>query len=163
MSPQDPCDLLSTLGAYSQLEHMECLIQRYSWPLTGRPVAPAPIGTRPGASSVLLTGCTGNLGSDILALLLIDPNVSKVCALNRHSSKGSASARVHAQFVKKNLDVALLQLTKLSFAEGDTALHNLGLEEGQYEEVSISTSFHLALHPPMIPGSDTHLSDHDYS
>lgn len=85
---------------------------------------------------VLLTGSTGNLGSEILKLLCSDNvNVAKVYALNRHSSEQSIYQRHVAQLKSKSVDVEFLKSPKLVFLEGDTALPNFDLDLDVYEEV----------------------------
>ncbi|KAG5653516.1 hypothetical protein H0H81_012589 [Sphagnurus paluster] len=135
MPPADAlCSLCnSNSESYDQMHHMEHLIKQYSRSV---PYTPGPHRTRPPTSSVLLTGSTGNVGSDFLALLLSDPNVTRIYALNRHSPDGPAPMRVAAQFRTKGLDVSALNSKKLVFIEGDTAKHELGLESNLYSEVS---------------------------
>ncbi|KAG5640035.1 hypothetical protein DXG03_001594, partial [Asterophora parasitica] len=130
-----------------QLDHMERLIEEYSR-LPPGPSTPSTTRRRDqsSTSSILLTGSTGNLGSDLLASLLHDPSVTKIYALNRPSSQGPASERVHAQFAAKGLDVAALKSEKLVFIEGDTTQPGLGLGDSLYNEISasISTIIHNA-------------------
>ncbi|KAG5640044.1 hypothetical protein DXG03_001555, partial [Asterophora parasitica] len=118
---------------------MERLIEEYSRSAAS-PSAPPRRQHQPVTPSILLTGSTGNLGSDLLALLLQDPSVTRIYALNRRSSQGSASERVHAQFAAKGLDVAALKSEKLVFIEGDTTLPDLGLGHSLYAEISASIS-----------------------
>jgi thioester reductase-like protein len=93
---------------------------------------------------VLLTGSTGNLGSQILASLLNDPRVEKVYALNRASSESrSMFVRHQERFEDKALDATLLTSERLVFVEGDTAHLRFGLSEAIYDEVSRCTVLSL--------------------
>ncbi|KAG5652421.1 hypothetical protein H0H81_005069 [Sphagnurus paluster] len=89
----------------------------------------------PRPTSILLTGTTGNLGSYILALLIADPKVARIYALNRSSARGPAVERIAAQFQKKGLDVTALRSDKVSFIEGDTTKSDLGIDACLYNEV----------------------------
>ncbi|KAG5636771.1 hypothetical protein H0H81_006924 [Sphagnurus paluster] len=134
--------------AYDQLKHMETLVNTYSRLPPGQSSAQPNCAktARVSTTSILLTGSTGNLGSDILALLLSDPSVTKVYALNRRSSKGSALERIKQQFKTKGFDETFLWSGKVVFITGDTARADLGLEAGLYEEIrqSITMIIHNA-------------------
>ncbi|KNZ79425.1 L-aminoadipate-semialdehyde dehydrogenase large subunit [Termitomyces sp. J132] len=88
---------------------------------------------------ILLTGSTGNLGSQILADLLLDPSVERVYALNR-ASTGSILERHTERFQDKGLDIKLLQSDRLAFVEGDAALSRFGLSDQLYNEISDSVT-----------------------
>ncbi|KAG5350707.1 hypothetical protein C0989_009601 [Termitomyces sp. Mn162] len=96
---------------------------------------------------ILLTGSTGNLGSQILADLLLDPSVERVYALNR-ASTGSILERHTERFQDKGLDIKLLQSDRLAFVEGDAALSRFGLSDQLYNEISDSVTdiIHTAWH-----------------
>ncbi|KAG5636266.1 hypothetical protein H0H81_008600 [Sphagnurus paluster] len=130
-TPYQPSDASKP---YDQIAHMEYLIDHYSRPSWASLSAHDDQQPRP--TSILLTGSTGNLGSYILALLIADPNVARIYALNRSSPKGPAFERVAAQFQKKGLDVAALRSEKVSFIEGDTTKSDLGLNNASlYNEI----------------------------
>ncbi|KAJ7827451.1 hypothetical protein B0H13DRAFT_2241007 [Mycena leptocephala] len=76
---------------------------------------------------VVLTGSTGNLGSQILVSLLQDERVAKVYALNRPSSSVGLAQRHSAMFKDRGLDIALLASSKLVFVEGQLDRPDLGL------------------------------------
>ncbi|KAG6888349.1 hypothetical protein C0995_009042 [Termitomyces sp. Mi166 len=118
---------------------IEAMIEKYSVGLEASPSC----GTfsAPKSKVILLTGSTGNLGSQILADLLLDPSVERVYALNR-ASTGSASVleRQTERFVDKALDVKLLESDRLFFVKGDTTLPRLGLSDELYNEVSTPTT-----------------------
>ena len=112
---------------------IEEMVEKYGAGLDGIP--------RGKANVVLLTGSTGNLGSQILASLLQDENVKRVYTLNRPSSSTSMLKRHHERFKDKALDTSLLASERLVFVEGDTTLPNLGVSESTYEGVSRLTAF----------------------
>lgn len=89
---------------------------------------------------VLLTGCTGRLGSHILHQLLRDPRVVKVYALNRESSGSDAAleSRQASSFREWELDEYLLSSDQVVFLACDYAKPMLGLNETRYNEVSSS-------------------------
>ena len=85
---------------------------------------------------VLLTGSTGNLGSQVLDQLLRHPDISKVYALNRPSS-ASISDRHLDRFRDKGLDTSVLSSNKLVYLESDISQDRLGLSESAYNEVTV--------------------------
>ncbi|TFK74139.1 putative aminoadipate reductase [Pluteus cervinus] len=97
------------------------------------------------ATTVLVTGTTGNLGAHLLGQLLRDDRVGRVYALNRPSSKTSLE-RHQERFRDHGSDLTLLGSSKLVFLEGDTAQPLLGLEETQFTEVrnSVDVIIHNA-------------------
>ncbi|RDB25024.1 Non-reducing polyketide synthase azaA [Hypsizygus marmoreus] len=124
---------------------MDEYIAKYSSGLSkvpSRPSAKTPEDT----VTVLLTGSTGHLGTDILAILLADVKVHKVYTLNRRSSEGPTSERHHGKFKSKQLDTKLLKSRKLMSLDGDTSLANLGLDTSSYEELrdSVTVIIHNA-------------------
>ncbi|KAJ7153945.1 hypothetical protein C8R43DRAFT_1096467 [Mycena crocata] len=96
-------------------------------------------GDSGGLATVLLTGSTGSLGSQILALLLIDPRVSRVYGLNR-PSLSSLAERHRAVFNDRGLDTALLKSTKFVLVAGRTDQGDLGLSPELYEEIRSSVT-----------------------
>lgn len=91
---------------------------------------------------VLLTGSTGNLGSEIFASLLQKPQVTKVYAFNRPAGeKGLTLAeRQSAAFVARALDATLLDSPKVHLIEGHSEQKNLGVSPALYNEVKLSAS-----------------------
>ncbi|KAG6896087.1 putative secondary metabolism biosynthetic enzyme [Termitomyces sp. T32_za158] len=81
---------------------------------------------------VLLTGSTGHLGSQILAMLLNDPRVAKVYTYNRPSDTKHLLQRHLDKFDEIGLDVGLLKSEKLVLISGDAAEANLGLDQDLY-------------------------------
>lgn len=86
--------------------------------------------------SVLLTGSTGNLGSQILAVLLADPRIGKVYTLNRLAP--NSPDRQAKSFQNRSLPVSLLDQGKLVPLFGDFSRAEFGLDEERWEEVSQS-------------------------
>ncbi|KAJ7077650.1 hypothetical protein B0H15DRAFT_789481 [Mycena belliarum] len=78
-------------------------------------------------ATVLLTGSTGSLGSQILATLVEDERVAKIYAFNRPSKATTLVQRQEAIFNDRGLDIALLESPKLVLIEGEINRDNLGL------------------------------------
>ncbi|KAJ7246827.1 acetyl-CoA synthetase-like protein [Mycena haematopus] len=112
------------------------MIEKHTSQLTG--VAPVPFSGD--SQTVLLTGSTGSLGSQILASLLQDNRVVRVYALNRPSSSQDFVQRHIGKFRDRGLDTELLSSPKLRFIEGKTDEKNLGLSASVYEEVRSSVT-----------------------
>ncbi|KAK7042179.1 Non-canonical non-ribosomal peptide synthetase FUB8 [Favolaschia claudopus] len=89
---------------------------------------------------VLLTGSTGNLGSQILATLLNDSRVVKVYALNRSVSGRTLAERQFGVFSERGLDMQLLASEKLELIETQLTQNNLGLAPGVYEQIRDSVT-----------------------
>lgn len=104
---------------------IKSLIEKYSAGLA----VPLPSVSAPAKEKVvLLTGSTGNLGSDILVSLLREKSVVKIYVFNR---PGDAKKRQEERFVDKGLDPSLLTREggKIVWLEGDlgsgiVALHD---------------------------------------
>lgn len=96
-------------------------------------------------ATVLLTGTTGNLGAEILALLLGDARVSRVYTLDRAGS-ARALERQRVRFVDKGLNVELLASSKLVTLEGDVCEERLGQSEAVYAEMldAVNVIIHAA-------------------
>ena len=93
---------------------------------------------RAGEYAVLLTGSTGSLGSNILARLLSNNNVSKVYAISRPSIDGLDPMKRHMHaFEREGLLLDLLFSAKLHFLEGDASQPALGLKPTVYSKVIV--------------------------
>ncbi|TFK74191.1 hypothetical protein BDN72DRAFT_760438, partial [Pluteus cervinus] len=127
---------------FAAIEGIEDMIAKYSEGLSGMAHQPS---ARPDVVSVLLTGSTGSLGSQLLAQLLDDGKVTRVYALNRPSSQSSFE-RHRSRFQDQGLDVNLLSSSKVVFLEGDAAQDDLGLESTYYDELldSVDVIIHNA-------------------
>ena len=88
--------------------------------------------------TVLITGSTGRLGSHLLAQLLSRKDVRKVYALNR-GTRGR-ERQVEA-FCTWRLDESLLKEDRGVFWGADIAKKDLGLGEGSYQEVRLTSFF----------------------
>lgn len=123
----------------SKTDEMELMISKYS---AGLDVPVSRILPGNGDLVVLLTGSTGNLGSQMLESLLRNTKVRTVYALNRPSSGSkSIQQRQAERFADKGLDVSLLSSDRLVYLEGDAAHRNIGLNESVHNEVRISCLF----------------------
>ncbi|KAI5827846.1 acetyl-CoA synthetase-like protein [Schizophyllum commune Tattone D] len=95
--------------------------------------------------TVLLTGTTGNLGAEILAMLLKDERVSRIYALERVGS-APVKERQRARFADKGFDVGLLNSEKLVSLQGNVCAERLGQDEAVFGEMlqSVCVIFHVA-------------------
>jgi Male sterility protein len=84
--------------------------------------------------TVLLTGSTGGLGSQLLAQLVAMPSVSRIYAFNRPAQKSSRDRHVEA-FVGRGNNVALLDSEKIVYVEGDTAVDGFNIQPELFTEV----------------------------
>jgi hypothetical protein len=95
---------------------------------------------------VLLTGTTGSIGASLLSLLLTDQTVSKVYAVNRHSSSGIKIEERHKSiFDKQGLDYeALLRATQngqLAFIESTISDASLQVPQDHLQEAHVPRHF----------------------
>lgn len=123
----------------SRTEAIELMITKYSnglsTPIAGKKVT----GQGNEDRVVLLTGSTGNLGSQILDSLLRNPKVKRVYALNRPSSSSKSIQERHIhRFLDRGLDSSLLSTNRLIYLEGEASHRNLGLKTEVYQEVRCS-------------------------
>ena len=88
--------------------------------------------------SVLVTGTTGNLGAELLAILLKDDRVERVYTLDREASV-PVRDRQRARFADKGLDAELLKSEKLVALAGDAYADRLGQSEDVYNEVRLAS------------------------
>ncbi|KAJ7487932.1 hypothetical protein FB451DRAFT_1225962 [Mycena latifolia] len=95
-------------------------------------------------ATVLLTGSTGSLGSQILASLLHDSRVEKIYAFNRASAGRTLAQRHQAIFSDRGLDVGLLGSPKLVLVEGDVTQRAFGLAPDVYNTMRNSVT--LVIH-----------------
>ena len=86
---------------------------------------------------MLLTGSTGNLGAEILSKLLLDNSLEKIYVFNRRGTSGSED-RHHRRFNDKGFDASVLKDTRLIYLEGDASAEKLGLDDVNYQAVSIA-------------------------
>lgn len=114
---------------------IETMIEKYGHGLTSSTNHTSQPQQPDSGAIVLLTGSTGNLGSDLLAFLCSDANVTKIYTLNRRSSKQSIFQRHTEQLNSKSVDAGFLKSEKIVFLQGDTALPNFDLDLNVYQEV----------------------------
>ena len=133
----DPDNLVLTSR---RTEAIESMITKYSDGLS-TPIAARKKVAGQGKEDVvvLLTGSTGNLGSQILDSLLRNPKVKRIYALNRPSSGSKSIQERHIQrSLDRGLESSLLATDRLVFLEGEASHKNLGLGAEAYEEVRCS-------------------------
>jgi thioester reductase-like protein len=86
---------------------------------------------------VLLTGSTGNIGSQLLFMLVSDERVGCVYCLNRISATGVSSIeRQRKNLSRLGLDVVVVESPKVVFLEGDATRDRFGLADDMYTKVS---------------------------
>ncbi|KAF9000302.1 hypothetical protein BDQ17DRAFT_1427302 [Cyathus striatus] len=122
-------------GTKTSPELVEAMIEKYSRGLKQPLERPASIERQPTEHVVLITGTTGNLGSQVLEQLLRRSDVTTIYAFNRSSKSSPPLVRLETRFKDKGLDTRLLQLPKLIHIEGDLAQEHLGLPLDVYTEV----------------------------
>ncbi|THH03014.1 hypothetical protein EW145_g6601, partial [Phellinidium pouzarii] len=89
---------------------------------------------------VLLTGCTGSLGSNILATLIHSPSVARIYAVSRFSADGSVRKRLVKAFERDSLDVKLLDNAKVHVLEADLSRSDFGIDKEHYAELQSSVT-----------------------
>jgi FlaA1/EpsC-like NDP-sugar epimerase len=88
---------LESAPAISQVDAIRAMIEQYSIDMPTVTLAQKVAQDTVGAT-VVITGTTGGLGSDILLKLLHDDAVEHIYALNRSSSSATIEARQSAAF-----------------------------------------------------------------
>ncbi|KAF8514478.1 hypothetical protein JB92DRAFT_2789445 [Gautieria morchelliformis] len=106
---------------------------------------PADDATNPTDETILLTGSTGGLGSQILAQLVAMPSVSRIFAFNRPARKSSRERHSEA-FLDRGNDVTLLDSEKIVYVEGDTSVKGFNIKPELFAEIrdSVTTIIHNA-------------------
>ncbi|KAG6849167.1 hypothetical protein H0H93_010844 [Arthromyces matolae] len=114
---------------------IQAMIEQYSVGLKPVPAKVAPQALQ-GPLVVLLTGSTGNLGSEILLDLLKNDRVQHVYTFNRPSTRGDAiEDRQIKAFNERRLDTTFLRSEKLSYVLGDATRPDLGIDHKHYDLV----------------------------
>ncbi|KAF9527250.1 putative aminoadipate reductase [Crepidotus variabilis] len=124
----------------NRVDAIEKMIEKYSQGLPS--TLPALNGNRntkdelssPGMV-VLITGTTGNLGSQLLESLLNNSAVQRVYTLNRSSDTQDIKQRHTERFKDKELAFSLLDDSRVVFLEGDTSKDKLGQKDQVYAEL----------------------------
>lgn len=119
-----------------KIHEMLAVVNRYSQFDDAAKAPRPPVGS--GEKIVVLTGTTGSLGSHVLHLLLRDTSLKKVYALYRKKD-GDASVldRQRAAFDLRALVNDASDMEKLVTLEADLGAENMGLQQGDYDEVRI--------------------------
>ncbi|KAG6839971.1 hypothetical protein C0991_009950, partial [Blastosporella zonata] len=132
-----PSDEAQSGAIASRSALIEEMIAKYSIGLDDSPSKKGVSRTAPAV--VLLTGTTGNLGSEILAALLQDDRVQHVYAFNRPSQATlTVEQRQLNGFKERGFSPDLLESSKLSFISSDAAQPNLGLDPEHYKRVKLT-------------------------
>lgn len=95
-----------------------------------------PSAPQPSKDTILLTGSTGALGSNILALLIASPSVARIYAFNRKSrSSIPLLDRQKSALLERGLDPSLAASKKVVLVEGDVTKQDLGISTELLSEV----------------------------
>ncbi|KAF4610030.1 hypothetical protein D9613_010647 [Agrocybe pediades] len=135
--------------AADRVDAIENMVAKYTAGL-GKPVEGGVSQRVPETQVVLLTGSTGNLGSQILASLLMNGRVGRVYTLDRPPASGvgalSVEERQARRFSDRGLDTSLLRDPKLVRLMAEMSHKHLGLAQETYEELcnSVTTIIHNA-------------------
>ncbi|KAG6820230.1 putative NRPS-like protein biosynthetic cluster [Arthromyces matolae] len=124
---------------------IEAMIEKYSKDLDDSPGIVGSSWSEPAV--VLLTGSTGNLGSEILAALLGNNRVQRVYAFNRPPPAPlTIEQRQLDRFQERGLNPELLKSDKLFYLLGDAAQPDFGLDHDQLNLLSqtVNTVIHNA-------------------
>ena len=120
--------------ATASAEELLRIAERFSADLPSRSPALRP---RPGLKDVVLvTGTTGNFGTDLLENLLRDDSVERVYAVNRRGSR--AMERQQASFRDRGFDEDLLGTAKFVMVEGNLDSPGFDIEPVLLDEVSMT-------------------------
>ncbi|KAI0743082.1 acetyl-CoA synthetase-like protein [Daedaleopsis nitida] len=116
---------------------MLTMVDKYSSTRITQHPPPAQTFSAADGRTVLVTGTTGRLGSQLLTQLLQRPDVWKVYAVNREKSGSDATlaARQKDAFDTFGLDVSLLSSDKLVMCAAAFDKENVGLKEDRYREI----------------------------
>lgn len=139
------CSLLQPTGDKEQKQPVHEIREMIDDFSVGMSMIEAPRDTlKPKKRTVLVTGTTGALGSQLLVLCLAEPQVDRVYAFNRPSSDSATATRQEHTFLERGLDVSLLNSPKLMYLEGDASEPWLGLNHETYEDVrnQVTTIIH---------------------
>ncbi|GJE93533.1 acetyl-CoA synthetase-like protein [Phanerochaete sordida] len=120
-------------GQHDSIAEMHKLVEKYSAALpTHVPSLPAPT-----KETVLLTGSTGALGAELLALLVTSSDVLRIYAVNR-KGRLETKERQRAIMLERGLDPSHVDSPKIVFADMDMTADGLGLPTALLEEMRAS-------------------------
>ena len=98
--------------------------------------------------NILFTGATGQLGAELLHVLLKNSKKeTKIYLLTRSLNNQKAKARIKEQFIKSvGKQYLEFYLNKISVLEGDITQENLGLTNETYADIleKINIVYHCA-------------------
>ncbi|KAL1743867.1 hypothetical protein HDZ31DRAFT_39949 [Schizophyllum fasciatum] len=129
VQPSAKDEIVAMAARYS--EGLPGYVDATTLPAYVTPTAPTPLSL---PACVLLTGSTGNLGAELLTLLLKDERVERIYTLDR-AGPVPARGRQRTRLSDKGLDTDLLESKKLVILEGDTTADKLGQEDAVYSEI----------------------------
>ncbi|KAF8953018.1 putative aminoadipate reductase [Flammula alnicola] len=139
----------ATHTATSRIDLIEEMIRKYSFVQrdidTVKDSGIRRNGPTADGAVVLLTGSTGNLGSQVLEALLRDSRIAKVYGLNRPSSSSVSLEERHLErFRDKGLDESLLKSSKFIALESALSQWDLNLPPSLYD--TVRTTVDIIIH-----------------
>ena len=103
---------------------------------------------------VLVSGCTGSFGANILGVFAQSPRVQTIYAISRPANSGLNVVERHAKgLIREGYSTDLLKSGKVRMIEGDLHLDEFGLEHELYETVSYLCLSLLRLRAHVPPSS----------
>ena len=125
------------------MKGMKHLVDKYTrnFPV-GKPAGGAPLQ----GDTILVTGTTGAIGSNTLAELHKSPNVTRVIALVRKSTR-PISVRQRKALEDRGLDPSIVDSSKITLLEGDPGLPSFGLDDSVLLELKsiITCILHIGM------------------
>lgn len=119
---------------------MHALVEKYTANLHTNtiPVSkPSESIAKSSGNVVLVTGTTGSIGTNILAILLASDAVARIYAMNRKTKGGGETSmeRQAKAFSARGLDPAVLDAGKVVLIEADLTEQDLGISNESLQEV----------------------------
>ncbi|TBU53497.1 acetyl-CoA synthetase-like protein [Dichomitus squalens] len=129
----------------SRLTQMESMLSKYSSTFpkpSWRGSSSNRTGHGPSQETILITGTTGRLGSQLLTRILAEPEVVHVYALNRGVPGDSATLekRHREVFRAWNLDEHVLDGGRVTFLSGDLSKPGFNLDQRTFEQLRASVT-----------------------
>ncbi|CAO1622087.1 unnamed protein product [Parajaminaea phylloscopi] len=127
-----------------KLREMRAMVDKYTQDLTrktsGDVKRPETLANGQAKEVALVTGTTGGLGAHLLDLLVADPTVSRIYAVNRPSESASLLERQVAALKARGISEAVATSPKVQLVSADLTQPLLGLDLCMYEDIRDSIS-----------------------
>jgi thioester reductase-like protein len=117
-------------------EKLSAMVKKYTKDMT-RPKSANEAPQRPSKQTIILTGSTGSLGSQILEQLLRNLDVERVYCLNRSDNAETRQKQSFSKYHEPNVDFG-----KVEFIKTDFGVDKFGLTDATYKHLlSTATTF----------------------